>query len=264
MIGRSPRKGAFTVLAAGLCLTLAGCKEDVYTGLAEREVNEMVAVLAAADITPSRKRDKDGAYALRVEAADVPAAITVLREAGYPRESFQSLGDVFGAEGVFGTPFEQHARYLHAMNEELSATVSAIDGIRFAKVLVTAPPKGRFDRDAPRAKASVTIHHESGRDIRAHLSSIKLIVAHALPNLRYDDVAVALFEAGGPVVAATMPRAEPSEFAGDTGRSDTTIAMAGAAPLFPKDGQAGLLAVALAACVAGLGLLRWHMRRGRS
>lgn len=99
-------------LVAAACLSLGACKEDLYSGLDEREVNEMVAVLAAAGIEPSRKRDKDGAYALRVESADVPGAITILREAGYPGESFQTLGDVFSAEGVFGTPFEQHARYI--------------------------------------------------------------------------------------------------------------------------------------------------------
>lgn len=206
LMGRTSRLG----IAASLCLTLAACKEDVYSNLAEREANEMVAVLSAAGIAPSRRRDKDGAYALRVEAADVPAAITLLREAGYPRETFQTLGEVFNAEGVFGTPFEQHARYIHAMNQELSSTITAIDGIRSANVLVTAPPRGRFDREAPRATASVAIHYENGEDIRPDLSSIKMLVAHALPNLDYDDVAVALFEAGGPIVMAPRDVIRPT------------------------------------------------------
>ncbi len=215
MFRRVAGRSAWLATVAALCLTLSACKEDVYTGLAEREANEMVAVLSAAGITPSRKKDKDGVYALRVEAAEVPAAITVLREAGYPREAFQSLGEVFNSEGVFGTPFEQHARFIHAMNQELSATITAIDGIRSAKVLVTAPPRGRFDREAPRATASVAIHYEIGQDIRSSLSSIKMLVAHALPNLDYDDVAVALFEAGGPVVASPTqaPEATPGEHA---------------------------------------------------
>ncbi|WP_299285074.1 type III secretion system inner membrane ring lipoprotein SctJ [uncultured Tateyamaria sp.] len=213
MLGNLISQTARTGAVVGLCLILGACKEDVYSNLAEREVNEMVAVLSASGIVPSRQRDKDGAYALRVESADVPAAITLLRNAGYPRETFQSLGEVFNAEGVFGTPFEQHARYIHAMNQELSSTITAIDGIRSAKVLVTAPPRGRFDREAPRATASVAIHHENGEDVRSNMSSIKMLVAHALPNLDYDDVAVALFEAGGPVATPAQAAALTTEAA---------------------------------------------------
>jgi type III secretion protein J len=194
------RKTVWTPLLLVAALLLSACKEDLYTALPEREANEMVAVLAAQGIVSSRERDQDGAYALRVEAADVPAAITVLRDQGYPREAFQTLGDVFNTDGAFSTPFEQHSRYLHAMNQELSATITAIDGIRSARVLVTAPQRERFDREPPRATAAVAIHYEAGQDIRAMLPQIKTLIAHALPNLDYDDVAVALFEAGGPAV----------------------------------------------------------------
>ncbi|MEM7526940.1 MAG: type III secretion inner membrane ring lipoprotein SctJ [Pseudomonadota bacterium] len=201
------------MLGTGLALVLlvAACKQDVYSGLDEHQVNEMVAVLASHGIEARRDRDKDGTFVLQVSDAEVAPAITLLREAGLPRVTFETLGEVFSAGGVFGTPFEQHARYVHAMNQELSATITAIDGIRFAKVLVTAPQKGRFDQEAPPATASVAIHYERGRDVRSQLSSIKMLVAHALPNLDYDDVAVAIFEAGGPVVAERLeqPLAKP-------------------------------------------------------
>jgi type III secretion protein J len=200
MIVRHAKQGVRTAVLVGLVLALTACKEDLYTALPERDANEMVAVLAAQGISSSRSRDKDGAYALQVESADVPAAITILRDQGFPREPFQTLGDVFSADGAFSTPFEQHSRYLHAMNQELSATISAIDGVRSARVLVTAPQRERFDQEEPRATAAVAIHYEAGQDIQSKLPSIKTLVAHALPNLNYDDVAVALFEAGGPVV----------------------------------------------------------------
>ena len=246
-----------------ICVALTACKEEVYSDINEREANEMVAVLAAAAINPKRRRDNDGVYTLLVEAADVPAAITILRDAGYPRESFESLGDVFEGDGVFGTPFEQHARYIHAMNQELSATITSIDGVRSAKVLVTAPPKGRFDTETPRATASVVIHHETGFDPRPELSTIKEIVAHALPNLDYEDVATASFAAGGP---GSSPKAVPAGTATDTGQAQTppgpTTAMVVGGGVLNRVAAAidplWALAFVAAAFAVGALVLRWR------
>ena len=197
-------------VAAALCVALAGCKEELYSDLDEAQANEMVAVLAAGGIEAGRSRDKDSVYAVLVEGSDVAAATTVLRADGLPRARFQSLGDVFSADGLVGSPFEQQARFLHAMNQELSHSVSSIHGIREARVLVTAPPQGRYEREAPPASASVVIQHEPGFDAAAHVSTIKTIVAHSLPNLDYDDVAVALFAAPGPELEVSSPRPQPS------------------------------------------------------
>ncbi len=183
-----------------LCLAMAGCKEVLFSDLGETEANEMVAVLAATGVVASRTRDKDNIYSIEVEADAVATATTLLRQQGYPRPKFQTLGDVFGAEGIVDTPFEQHVRFIHAMNEELSRTVSAIAGVQSARVFITAPPKDRYAREAPPASASITINYESGFNAEASVSKIKSIVAHSVTNLDYDNVAVALFPAAGPAV----------------------------------------------------------------
>jgi type III secretion protein J len=193
------------MLVAVCCASLAGCKEVLFSGLEETEANEMVAVLAAAGVKSHRERDKDSIYALLVEEDDVATATTLLRTQGYPRPKFQSLGDVFSSEGIVGTPFEQQVRYIHAMNEELSRTITSINGVKSARVFITAPAKDRYESEAPPASASVTINHEVGFNAEAEVSKIKTIVAHSVPNLDYDDVAVALFAAGGPAVQVNEP-----------------------------------------------------------
>lgn len=197
-----PRRYA---LIGACCLTLAGCKEVLFSELGETEANEMVAVLAAAGVEASRARDKDNVYSISVEADSVATATTLLRQQGYPRPKFETLGDVFGAEGIVGTPFEQHVRYIHAMNEELSRTVTAISGVQSARVFITAPPKDRYAREAPPASASITINYEADFDAEASVSKIKTVVAHSVPNLDYDDVAVALFSGSGPAVQVSKP-----------------------------------------------------------
>ncbi len=188
--------GARAFLLLGILL-VAGCKEVVYSGLSEVEANEMVAILEASGISSGRERDKDGVYSLLVEGADVAPAITILKTEGYPRKKFRSMGDIFSAEGIVGTPFEERARFIYALNEELSRTISTISGVRSARVHIMLPATSRFDRDAKSSRASVTIHFEEEFAAQQFVPTIKTLVAHSVPNLEYENVAVALFPVGG-------------------------------------------------------------------
>lgn len=195
-----------------MTLFVVGCKEVLYSDLTEIEANEMVAVLAASSVPSSRERDKDGIYALSVDETYVAEAVVLLRAEGYPKEKFQSLGDVFNSDGIIGTPFEQHARFIHAMNEELSHTLSSISGVRSAKVLTTAPVPGRYERTTPPATASVTVHYEDGFDANGNIGNFKRLVASAVPNLEYENVIVTIFKAGGIITAE--PVFEPAILSG--------------------------------------------------
>ncbi|MEM9797305.1 MAG: type III secretion inner membrane ring lipoprotein SctJ [Pseudomonadota bacterium] len=196
------------IALATALLLLTGCKEVLYSDISQIEANEMVAVLAASQITATREQSKDGQYAILVAPDDVPLAVALLRDQGLPREQFESLGEVFGGDGIVGTPFEEQARFLHALNQELSAAVTAIAGVRSAKVLVTVPPAERFRTTPPRASAAIVVHHEAGFESRRHVPTIKNLVAHAVPALDYDAVEVALFPAGGPLIGITRTESE--------------------------------------------------------
>lgn len=203
-------------------LLLLGCKEVLFSSLEEIEANEMVAILAAAGLEATRERDKDNIYSVLVESADIATATTLLRHEGYPKPKFESLGDVFSAEGIVGTPFEQHIRYIHAMNEELSRTITTINGVKSARVFVSSPTKDRHERNAPPASASVTINHEPGFDAQGQVSKIKMIVARSVANLEYEDVGVALFPTSGPAIQLSAPEKKEDAVAraGMTGSFD--------------------------------------------
>jgi type III secretion protein J len=178
-----------------LCFALAlmGCKEVLYSTLTENEANEMVAILDASGIVAKRESDKDGNYALKVDGEMVADAVTILRSAGYPRQRFKSLGDVFANEGLVGTPFEERARFMFALNEELSRTISEIAGIRLARVQVMIPAPDKYATVVPTATASVALLFEPGYDLSPLVPNIKSLVAHSVPDLDYDDVSVAMF-----------------------------------------------------------------------
>jgi type III secretion protein J len=194
---RSSRRIFFVFLAA---FHLAGCKEVLYSGLSETQANEMVAALAQAGIPSWRSRDKGSQYELSVESDSIAISIVELNRLGLPREEFLSIGDVFGEGGIIGTPFEQQARFVHAMNQELSHTISLIPGVRTARVFVTMSQKDRFERETAEASASVAVYFEQDFDISAQVPKIKMLVSHSAGDLEYDKVSVALF----PVVPAVQ------------------------------------------------------------
>ncbi|MEL6573718.1 MAG: type III secretion inner membrane ring lipoprotein SctJ [Pseudomonadota bacterium] len=193
--------------AIALLLALSACQEEIYTNLPEREANQMTAILEASGVPSTRKRDKDGDYRLLVKREQVAAAITVLNAEGLPKRQFQSMGEVFDSGNLIGSPFEERARFIHALNEELSATLTSIDGIRSARVHIMIPERERFQKGTLVSSASVTIHYEPRFTAKEHVATIKQLVAHSVPNLSYDRVAVALFKAGGAQVSRLPPPA---------------------------------------------------------
>lgn len=176
---------------------VAACREDLYTGLDERQANEIVAVLYANGISAGRVRAPDNSYAVQVESAALGPAIIVLDEAGIPRNRFETIGEVFPAEGVVGTAFEEHVRYIYALGQELSETVSGIEGVDAARVHIMIPQRTRMRDAAEPSSASVAVYRTPEFDVETSIPSIKTLIAYAVPSLTYENVAVATFDAGG-------------------------------------------------------------------
>lgn len=198
------------VMAAIGALLLSGCKEVVHSDLHEREANEIVAVLYSQGISSSKEPLKDGLYSVSVPTAEFGAALAMLSSAGLPRESFSSLGEVFPNDSVVGTPFEERARFSFALSQELSRTLTEIEGVQFARVHIVIPEKGRFEDQAPPSKASIAIYHKDDFDPALNVPQMKKLVAYAVPNLAYDDVSVSLFPAGGVTDIVIEPMMPPS------------------------------------------------------
>lgn len=169
---------------------LAGCKTDLYTKLPEREANEMLALLLNRGIDASRVANKDGASTIQVEERQVAAAIDLLKGEGLPRQSFKNLGEVFKSSGLVASPTEERARYVYALSEELSRTVSDIDGVLSARVHVVLPKNDLLRQDSTPSSASVFIRHDSHAKLAALLPQIKLLVANSIEGLSYDKVSV--------------------------------------------------------------------------
>ncbi|MEM8797501.1 MAG: type III secretion inner membrane ring lipoprotein SctJ [Pseudomonadota bacterium] len=186
------RRFAAFILFILIVTTVSACKENLYTGLSEREANEMLAILMSQGIEAGRTVEKDETNTILVEKSAIPKAVDVLNKAGYPKQQFTNMGEVFQGNGFILSPTEERARFIFAMSEELSRTISDIDGVLTARIHVVLPRNNPLKRDTTPSSASVFIRHSSKADLDGLLPKIKMLVASSIEGLTYDKVSVVM------------------------------------------------------------------------
>ena len=208
-------------LVVVLCGLLAACKVQLYSGLNQRDANEMLAVLLQAGIDADTQPGKEDVV-LRVEQSQMDRAIGLLNARGLPRPKTSSLGDVFKQEGLISSPLEQRARFIYAMSEELSRTLSQLDGVITARVHIVIPERRPNETTMAPPSAAIFIKYQDDYDLNGYVPQIKQLVANAIEGLSYDKVSVVLFPSSARADLAAKPRA-----ADDSDRKTILYAAAG-------------------------------------
>jgi type III secretion protein J len=211
----------------GLCLLLTACgQQELYGQLSERQANEMVAVLRNAGLSSQKERREGQLFAVSTPQGSFSRAVEVLRATGYPREQFDTLGQIFKKEGFVSSPLEEHARLMHALSQEIANTIASIDGVVMARVHLAVPEREPLS-DKPRvSSASVFIKHRPGVDLNPRVDKIKGLVVNGIEGLPYENVTVALFPAEAWPTSATDTAASAST---DIEKTLLLLALAGAA-----------------------------------
>lgn len=201
-------KGSLLVLV----LALAGCggSVELLSNMNEREANEVIAALSEADIKVQKLPGKDGAVHLVVDQSNVARAITVLSAEGMPKERRATMGDVFRKEGLISSPLEERARYLWALSQELSETISQIDGVLRARVHVVLPERSTGGEPALPSSAGVFIKHRRGVNLEDSVPQVKRLVASSIPGLSQEKVTVVLVATSAPSQAPAAAAAAKS------------------------------------------------------
>lgn len=183
-------------LAAVILSTLAACGSDVtlYSATSEGEANELLSVLLDAGVRAEKIPGKNG-VSVSVEGAQVARALDLLRSRGLPREQFAGMGQIFRKEGLVSSPVEERARYLYALSQELTNTLSQMDGVLAARVHVVLPERGEVGEAASPSTAAVFIKHQIGYSFDALKPQVRQLVTHAIPGLAEDRVSITLVSA---------------------------------------------------------------------
>jgi type III secretion protein J len=180
-----------------LCLMmLAGCgKQNLYANQSEQHANEMIAVLGENGIEADKEAGEEGTYSVNVTQGDFAKAVELLRARGLPREQFESLGTIFKPGGLNETPLAQRARLVYGLQQELSQTISEIDGVVSARVQLAMPQPDPLSQDIKPSSASVLVKYRTGFDLRSQTGAIKSLVANGVEGLTYEKVSVVMVPA---------------------------------------------------------------------
>jgi type III secretion protein J len=184
LTGRTASLVAFLVLSA--------CQTELYTALPQQEANEMLALLLQKGLGASKSLAKDGTDAILIDERQFAAAVELLHARGYPRAKFSTINDVFQPSGLIASPVQEQARFLWALGQELSRTVSQIDGVLTARVQVVLPDNDILKREPTPSSASVFVRYDETSRVPGLVPQIKMLVANSVQGLSYDKVSVVL------------------------------------------------------------------------
>lgn len=133
--------------------------------------------------------DTDGL--LFVPAKDLQQAKLRLSAAGVAKDdsfNFQYLND---QGGIGSSQFMENARYLRALEGDLSKTISSIEGIASARVHIAIPENNIFADENRRPTASVVVSASPGFMLdKDKIRAIVQVVASSVPGLDPKDVAI--------------------------------------------------------------------------
>jgi type III secretion protein J len=171
---------------------LASCKSELYTNLDQQHANEIVATLRQHGIPADRTLGKGDRIAVSVDESRFAEAVQVLNDNGLPRAEFATLGEVFKKDGLVSSPIQERAQMIFALSQELSRTVSEIDGVLSARVHLVLPENDPLRQQLIPSSASVFIRHRASVPISDLVPQVKMLVANGVAGLSYEKVSVIL------------------------------------------------------------------------
>jgi flagellar M-ring protein FliF len=181
---------ALAVIGGLTALVLWSQRPDLqllYGRLSEKDSAMIISQLQAQNIP---HKIANGGSTVYVPEAHVYRLRMELAAKGVP--SGDGVGFEIFDKGQFGlSDFVQRTNYLRALQGELARTISQLDGVRSARVMIVQPENRLLLTDQNiKPTASVFVELASGRLEADAVNSIRHLVANAVQGLLPDQVAV--------------------------------------------------------------------------
>jgi len=160
--------------------------ETLYVGLETADLNQVSIALAEANMP--FEVGTDGA-SIQVPVGTTSKARLLLAERGLPNSTNAGY-ELFDNVGSLGlTSFMQEVTRVRALEGEIARSIQQINGVSAARVHIVMPDVGNFRRGEQKPTASVMIRASTSTGRKA-ASSIRHLVASAVPGLDVDDVTI--------------------------------------------------------------------------
>lgn len=183
--------GLAAVLALSIAVIMWASRPDYTTlmdNMSDSDVSAVSAILMANKI-PYRIDNVSGN--LLVANDKKQQAKMLISAEGLPNSS--PLGyELLKKDSTLGTSqFLETARYQHALETELSRSISSMRNINSARVHLALPKRTAFMRKKERTSASVMVKVAGGRQLEKNqISSIAYLVSSSVPYLEVANVTV--------------------------------------------------------------------------
>lgn len=174
------------IILAAAFIVNKPAQETLYVGLETPDLNQISMALAEANV--DFQVGADGS-SITVPAGMTGKARLLLAERGLPNSANAGY-ELFDNVGSLGlTSFMQEVTRVRALEGEIARTIQSISGITAARVHIVMPEVGNFRKAEQKPTASVMIR-ASGATGRSAATSIRHLVASAVPGLDVDDVTI--------------------------------------------------------------------------
>jgi len=187
---------SFTFCLLSLSFLLAGCDKQatLMSNLQEEQANSVMAALLDAGITCEKTPGDEGTWNVMINQSQFAQAANLCEERGLPKRKFMGIGEVFKKSGMVSSPSEERIRFLDATAQDLSRTISMIDGVLDARVHVVVPENDPFAKNALPSSASVAVRCRWDADVTDAVPHIKSVVKNAIEGLKYEKIVVTIFK----------------------------------------------------------------------
>ena len=159
----------------------------LYGRLSQKDASEVVAAIQAQGISYEIGAGGQSVY---VPADKVYTIRMDLASKGLPNAD--GIGfEIFDKSNFGVSDFVQHTNYLRAIQGELTRTISQLNGVRAARVMVVMPENKLILGDnKTRPTASVFVDAGAAGLSTESVNSIRFLVANSVEGMKVDDVAV--------------------------------------------------------------------------
>ncbi len=159
----------------------------LFSGLSSEECAEVAKTLESSGIPASMSADGTG---IMVPESRMQEARMVVAQEGMPNQSGKGL-KVFQKPKLGMTPFAEKVTFVDALQTELAATITTLEGVSKARVHLSLPERKVFTKQEEKATASVLVVTQQGEGLgNKEVAGITNLVGSAVNSLSSQDVTV--------------------------------------------------------------------------